>query len=381
VSAIMLQRVMMIAGETSGELHGSGVVRALRACRPSVDIYGIGGDRMRGEGADLTYHCSDLSFMGFVEVVRNLSTVLTVERTLEGLLETRRPDVVVLIDYPGFNLRFARKVKARGIPVLYYISPQVWAWNRRRVTRMRSLVDAMKVVFPFEVEIYRNEGINVEFVGHPIVERIGASMSREEFTGRFGLHPSRRIIGLLPGSRRQEIQKILPVMARAAMRLQEGRDLQIVLGVAPNLGPEAVREFLPHDLNVRLIEHATYDVMRYSDAMIVTSGTATLETGWFGTPMVIVYRTSPVSFFIGRLLVDVPYIGLVNIVAGSKVVPELLQGEMTEERIVRELRPLLDDRTEAAAMRRELEVIRSRLGSPGASDKVAAGIIALGERE
>jgi lipid-A-disaccharide synthase len=376
----MLQRVMMIAGETSGDLHGSGVVRALRALRPSARIFGVGGDRMKEEGMELAYHCSDLSFMGFVEVVRNLSTVLKVERTLEGLLETRKPDVVVLIDYPGFNLRFARKVKARGIPVLYYISPQVWAWNRRRVKTMRSLVDAMKVVFPFEVEIYRSEGIDVEFVGHPIVERIRASETREEFVARFGLDPSKRILGLLPGSRRQEIQNILPVMARAAERLREGRDLQLVLGVAPNLRPDELREHLPPGMNVTLIEQATYDVMSHSDAVIVTSGTATLETGWFGTPMVIVYRTSSVSFFIGRLLVDVPYIGLVNIVAGSKVVPELLQGEMTEGNIVREVRLILDDRQEGAAMRKSLEIIRSRLGAPGASEKVAAGVIALGER-
>ncbi|MRR13696.1 lipid-A-disaccharide synthase, partial [bacterium] len=182
-----LQRVLMIAGEASGDLHGAGVVRAIRARRPGAEIFGIGGDRMRAEGMDLTFHCADLSFMGFFEVVRNLPTVLRVERKLTALLEERRPDVVVLIDYPGFNLRFARKARRRRIPVLYYISPQVWAWNPGRVTTMKAVVDRMKVVFPFEVDIYRNAGVDVEFVGHPLVEHISATMTREAFFGRFGL--------------------------------------------------------------------------------------------------------------------------------------------------------------------------------------------------
>jgi lipid-A-disaccharide synthase len=335
---------------------------------------------MEREGAELIYHCSDLSFMGFLEVVKNIPAILRVEKMLEGLLDLRRPDVVVLIDYPGFNLRFARKVKARGIPVLYYISPQVWAWNRGRVKKMRTLVDAMKVVFPFEVDLYRAAGIDVEFVGHPILEHIGVSATREDFAKRFGLDPTRRILGILPGSRRQEIRKILPVVASAAGRLAEGRDLQIVLGVAPNLQAAQVRELIPPEVNVTLVEQATYEVMCYSDAVIVTSGTATLETGWFGTPMVIVYRTSPVSYFIGRLLVDVPHIGLVNIVAGKKIVPELLQGDMTVENIVREVRMILDDRLESTAMRKELEIIQARLGDPGASGRVASAIVSLGER-
>lgn len=375
----MLSRVLMVAGEASGELHGAGVVRALRSRRTEVEVFGIGGDAMQREGVELLYHCSKLSFMGFLEVVKNLPTVMQVERTLLKTLEDRRPDVVVLIDYPGFNLRFARKVKERGIKILYYISPQVWAWNRGRVKKMRSVVDRMKVVFPFEVDIYRQEGIDVEFVGHPIVERIGASCIRQAFITRHHLDPAKKILGIFPGSRVQEIEQILPVMLAAADELRTGRPLQVVVGVAPNLGTDILRQHIAGDAQVTLVENATYDLMQYADAALVTSGTATLETGWFGTPMVVAYRTSAASFFIGRLLVDVPYIGLVNIVAGRKVVPELIQHELTRENLVREITPLLDDPAKANAMRRELGVIKSRLGGPGASDKVARGIIALGE--
>lgn len=375
----MLARVLMIAGEASGDLHGAGVARALRARRSDVDLYGVGGDAMQREGVELIFHCSRLSFMGFLEVVRNLPAVFRVERTLVRLLEQRRPDVVVLIDFPGFNLRFARKARARGIKVLYYISPQVWAWNRKRVKKIKEVVDRIKVVFPFEVEIYKAEGMDVEFVGHPIVERIGASCIRQAFFQRNRLDPSQKLLGLFPGSRRQEVDRILPVMLAAAEELRSGRPLQIAIGVAPNLGADLIRSLIPGDVRVTLIENATYDLMQYADAAIVTSGTATLETGWFGTPMVVVYRTSWTSFSLGRLLVDVPYIGLVNIVAGRKIVPELVQKEMTRENLVRELAPLLDDPARSHAMRRELGVIKSKLGGPGASDKVALGIIALAE--
>jgi lipid-A-disaccharide synthase len=342
----VLNRVLIIAGEASGDLHGSGVARALRARRPEVDLYGIGGDAMQREGVEIVFHCSKLSFMGFLEVVRHLPTVLRVGRTLNRLLDQRRPDVVVLIDYPGFNIRFARKARAHGIKVLYYISPQVWAWNKKRVKTIKEVVDRMKVVFPFEVEIYQAEGVNVEFVGHPIVERIGASCIRQAFFQRNHLHPSQKLLGLFPGSRRQEVHRILPVMLRAAEELRTGRPLQLAIGVAPNLGADLIRSLIPGDTQVTLIENATYDLMQYADAAIVTSGTATLETGWFGTPMVVVYKTSRTSYFLGRMLVDVPYIG---------------------------------DPARANAMRRELGVIKSKLGGPGASDKVALGILSLGE--
>jgi lipid-A-disaccharide synthase len=375
----MPPRVLMVAGEASGDLHGSSVVRALKLLAPGVDVAGVGGDRMRREGMELVHDIADLAFMGFAEVLRNLGTIRNVKRMLIGELERRRPDVVVLIDYPGFNLRFAREAKSRGIPVLYYISPQVWAWHRGRVRKMRSLVDRMKVVFPFEVEIYRKEGIDVEFVGHPLAELIGTSCTRAEFFRRNDLDPSKKLLGLFPGSRRQEIERILPVISRAAELLRARRELQVAIGVAPNLGKEFVGRFNTARTRAVMVENGTYDLMAYADAAIVTSGTATLETGWFGTPMAVVYRTSPLTYGIGRLLVDVRSIGLVNIVAGKNVVPEFVQGAMTAGNISEAVGKFLDDESLVTSVRRELSVIRERLGGPGASARVARGILSLAE--
>ena len=376
----MNNRVLLVAGEASGDLHGSGVVRALKELRPELDLFGIGGDRMKREGMDVVVHIARMSFMGFAEVLKNLGTIRQVMRMMEGLLETRRPDVVVLIDYPGFNLRFAKRAARKGIPVLYYISPQVWAWHRSRVRKMKGSVRSMKVVFPFEVDIYRNEGMDVEFVGHPIVERIGCRTSREEFFALHGFDPRKKLLALLPGSRLQEIQHILPVMLEAARLLSDNGHVQVALGVAPNLGVSPILPHLKEGSGVTLVENATYDLMAHADAAVVTSGTATLETGWFGTPMVVVYKTSPVTFFIGRLLVSVPYIGLVNIVAGKKVAPELIQRELTAQNLVKTVQPLLNDGVSGAAMRTELSVIRERLGKPGASRLVAKEILKAADK-
>lgn len=370
-------RVLMIAGEASGDLHGSGVVRELKRLDPAVEVFGIGGGNMRAAGMEIIVDIAELSFMGIVEVVRNVGTVMKVSRTMNAVLRDRRPEVVVLIDYPGFNLRFARRAKAAGVPVLYYISPQVWAWNKGRVRRMIGVVDAMKVVFPFEVDVYRSEGIDVECVGHPLAEHIGVSMSREEFFRSRGFQPGKLLIGLFPGSRPQEIETIFPVMVKAAAQLLASGDVQVGVGVAPNLGPAMLRKHLPAGSPIVLVEHGTYDLMAHADATMVTSGTATLETGWFGTPMVIVYKTSSLTFFVGRMLVKVPAIGLVNIVAGRMLVPEFIQGEMTSGNLAREVGRLLREPEYAQAVRRSLSVIRPLLGVPGASARVARAVLAL----
>jgi lipid-A-disaccharide synthase len=375
----MLHRVMMIAGEASGDFHGSRVIMELKKRRPAVEVYGIGGDNMRQEGMELLYQSASLSFMGFVEVVKHLGMIRKVETRLERVLEDRRPDVLVLIDYPGFNLRFARKAKQRGIRILYYISPQVWAWHKGRVKKMKTLVDRMKVVFPFEVELYEKEGINVEFVGHPLAESLSSKMTREEFCRAEGLDAGRRILGLFPGSRRQEVQKIFPTMLDAAAELRQVHDLQVAVGVASSLGSNEFKRFLSDGSPVKLVENKTHELMQHADVAIVTSGTATLETGWFGTPLVVVYKTSPLSFFIGRMLVDVSHIGLVNIVAGKPVAPELLQNDLTVENLVQAVDRILTDDEYRHAMKVELLNIKQKLGLPGASERVAAGIIEVGE--
>jgi lipid-A-disaccharide synthase len=375
----MIRRVMVIAGEASGDLHGAGVVRELLRRVPGMDVFGMGGEKMRREGADILVHINDMAFMGFAEVVRNLRTVMRVQKRLKSALHDRRPDLVLLIDYPDFNLRFARAVRSAGIPVFYYISPQVWAWRRNRVRTMRRLVNKMFVIFPFEEEIYRRAGIPVEFVGHPLVEHLGVSCTRDEFLRRHGIEAGTTLLGLFPGSRKQEIQHIFPRMLDAARIVCRTPGVRAAVGVAPNLGAGALREYIPADLPVTLVEHATYDLMAYADAAVVTSGTATLETAWFGTPFVVVYRTSALTFAIGRALVRVPAIGLVNIVAGTTIVPELIQDGLTAVRVAEIAGRLLGDAGAAASMRKDLSIIRERLGAPGASQRVVESILAYGE--
>jgi lipid-A-disaccharide synthase len=374
----MVKRVMMIAGEASGDMHAAGVVRELKKQDSSIEVFGMGGEQMGREGMDLTVHMSHMAFMGFVEVVRHLRTILRVQRALEQQMERRPPDVVLLVDYPGFNLRFAQAAQRRGIPVLYYISPQVWAWHRSRVRKMKRLVNKMHVIFPFEEEIYAAEGIPVQFVGHPLVERLAVQGTKGEFLVRHGLSAHTKLLGMFPGSRTQEIERILPVMMKSAESLRSAMNLQVAIGVAPNLGREALSAYMPSSSGVHLIENATYDLMLHADAAIVTSGTATLEAGYFGTPMAVVYKTSPVTYAIGRRLVDVRHIGLVNIVAGRGIVPELIQDACTPERLVTTMTPLLTNPVVASAMRRDLSVVRERLGSGGASAKVAASILTWG---
>jgi len=334
-------RVMIVAGEASGDLHGAGVVRELKRRQPGCDLFGIGGDKMHAAGMELIYHIRELSFMGFWEVLQHLPVIRSVERTLAALLVARRPDVLLLIDYPGFNLRFARTASRHGIKILYYISPQVWAWNPGRVRKMKSLIDKMLVVFPFEIDIYRKEGIDVEFVGHPLLEIFDSPVSRDEFCKRWGFDGQKKILGLFPGSRRQEVERIFPAMLGAARILHAEYDVHVAVGVSSALEVDFLRSFLRDDFPVRLIQHATHDIMKNADLAIVTSGTATLETGYFQTPMIIVYKTSLLTYLIGRLFVRIKNIGLVNIVAGRKIVPELLQSKVTPKRVAKEASDLL----------------------------------------
>jgi lipid-A-disaccharide synthase len=370
----MTTRVMVIAGEASGDLHGAGLVRELKALDPAVQVFGIGGDKMSAAGMELVYHVRELSFMGFLEVLKHLPLIRSVKRTLEQLLRLKRPDAVVLIDYPGFNLRFARTVKARAIPVLYYISPQVWAWHRSRVKTMKRVVDRMMVVFRFEVPIYEKEGVPVEFVGHPLLEVLSVSFSEKDFRARFGMDGQRRILALLPGSRVQEIETMLPVMLDAGKQLARLHDMELAVGVAPNLSAEFFTERFDLE-GVHLVQNATYELMQFAHFALVTSGTATLETACFGTPMCVLYKTSWPTYVIGRLLVNVRNIGLANIVAGKTVVPEFVQHDMNAKKITAEVGRLLADASSLATMRKELAALRAMLGSPGASRRVAEQVL------
>ena len=370
---------MIIAGEASGDLHGAGVVRELKRQMPGIDIFGIGGDRMQREGMQLVYSVRELSVMGFWEVIQHLPLLRSVEKTLRAMLVARRPDVLVLIDYPGFNLRFARLARTHNIKIIYYISPQVWAWNPGRVRKMKGLIDKMLVVFPFEEEIYRQKGVDVEFVGHPLLEVLEEPQSRELFCKRYELDPQKLVVGLFPGSRKQEIERMFPVMLGAARTLHKELGVQTVVGVAPMIDPEYIRSFLRNDFAAQLVFNATYDAMANADVALVTSGTATLETACFQTPMVVVYKTSWLTFAIGRMFVRIKNIGLVNIVAGKRVVPELLQGQLTPQRLAAAAADLLRDKRRRQEISNNLAVVRQRLGTPGASARVAEAILSMAE--
>lgn len=372
----MARRVMMIAGEASGDLHGSGVVRELKKADSTIDVFGVGGDQMKREGMTVVYHVRELGFMGFMEVVKHIPFIKVMEYTLGQIVKFKKPDVLVLIDYPGFNLRFARKVKHFGMKIVYYISPQVWAWHASRVKKMKELVDKMLVVFPFEVPLYEKEGVPVDFVGHPLLEVLGAEFDRKNFCKRYGIDGSKKILALIPGSRRQEIERIFPAMLQAARRVASALDMEIAVAVAPTLDAKYFSALYNLD-GVHLVQGATYDVMAHAAFAMVTSGTATLETACFGTPMMVVYRTSWPTYIIGRLLVRVRSIGLVNIVAGKNIVPEFIQHRATPSALANAAVRILQNEEQLKQMREDLRVIREKLGSEGASQRVANHILQM----
>lgn len=386
----MMKRVMIIAGEASGDAHGAGVVRELKRAAPEMDIFGIGGDKMEREGMTLTFHVREMSFMGFVEVLRHLPLIRRVERTLEALLKTRRPDAVLLIDYPGFNLRFARIAKRAGVKVFYYISPQVWAWKKGRLKKMPVLIDKMMVILPFEERLYKEHGIPVEFVGHPLLEELHVDESREEFCSRIGVDPARKIIALIPGSRNQEIRRLFPPMLEAAELLRKNHPIEIVVAAAPSIPVTLYREMIRQaeqgsdadtvsvahaSMTVKVAENSTHALMKFAYAAIVTSGTATLETACFGTPMAVVYKTSWITYWLARLVVRIDTISLVNILAGRKVVPELIQHEAGPERIAHVIGRYLSDSAHYETVRAELSRVTEMMGEPGASKKVAEALL------
>jgi lipid-A-disaccharide synthase len=364
---------MIVAGEASGDLHGGNLIREMQRIDPDLSFYGMGGERMKSAGVKLLADAADMAVVGLTEVVFKLGTILQAMHRLRTSLRKERPDLVILIDYPDFNLPLARTTRRLGIKVLYYISPQVWAWRKGRIDTIRKSVDRMAVILPFEEQFYREAGVNVTFVGHPLLDEVRKKYARTEAMKRFGLKDEAITIGILPGSRRSEVERLLPEMLKACRILMEKLSpLQFVLPLAGALDPDFVRDILRQfPVPVNIIKDEIYDVIAVSDVAIVASGTATLETALLETPMVVVYKISASSYAIGRRFVHVDHISLVNIIAGKTIVPELIQGEANPERIASEVRELIVRSGKAREMKAALAEIRGKLGTPGASQRTA----------
>lgn len=364
--------VMIIAGEASGDMHGANLVREMLKANSGLTFYGIGGNKLRNEGVELLADASVMAVVGLTEVISKLRSILKIMGMLKRSMDERRPDLVILIDYPDFNLPLARAAKKRGIKVFYYISPQVWAWRKGRIGQIKKTVDKMAVILPFEVETYRKEGFEVSYVGHPLLDMVKTDYSKQESRKRLGL-AEKNTVGILPGSRHSEIKKLLPEMLRAAQILKkEMPDTQFILPLADTLEEASVNEFISgFDVQVKVISSHTYDVITCSDLIWVASGTATLETALLEVPMIIIYKISLLSYLIGRLIVDIKNIGLVNIIAGKTIVPELIQSDANGARIAAEALTILKNEARKQEMIKELKTTRARLGDPGAAIRAA----------
>lgn len=365
----------LIAGEASGDMHAANLMKQLKIQDPSCNFRFWGGDLMKQEGGNLVKHYRDLAFMGFTEVVMNLRTILrNIEFCKADLLE-HRPDALILIDYPGFNLRIAEFAKQHGIRVYYYISPQVWAWKQSRVHKIKRIVDKMFVILPFEKDFYKKFEYETEFVGHPLLDAIenlrSSARSREEFISENNLS-EKPIIALLPGSRRQEIAVMLPVMLSIS---DEFREYQFVIAAAPSVGKKFMEE-IAGGRKVSIVYGQTYALLTHAEAALVTSGTATLETALFGVPEVVCYKGGWISYSIARMLVKVNFISLVNLIMDKEVVKELIQQDMNPVNLKRELKIILEDKQKIAGMKMNYEELRKKLGGQGASEKTARLIYA-----
>jgi len=366
-------RYYLIAGEASGDLHGGNLIRAIRERDPQAEVRCWGGEHMQAAGAVLVKHYRDLAFMGFLEVVAHLSTILRNLRFCEQELLQFRPDVVIFIDYPGFNIRMASFAKRQGMRTVYYISPQVWAWKEARVKTLKRSIDRMLVILPFEQDFYRRWGWEVEYVGHPLLKEIDRRRS-ERLEGKVSLPSSKPLVALLPGSRKQEVRLKLPVMMEVANRFPQCR---FVVAQAPGLEDESILPYCRPCPQVEIRKGDTYGLLLEADAALVTSGTATLEAALFGVPEVVCYKGSQLSYWIAKWLVKIKYISLVNLIMDREVVKELIQDRLTADSLAEELSKLLQA-AHAARIQSDYTFLRQRLRNEGdASERAAASIVAL----
>jgi lipid-A-disaccharide synthase len=371
------KKILIVAGEPSGDLHASNLVKELKLLRPDLEFFGLGGNLCKNAGVAVSFDISKLAVIALVDVWKNIFTIGSVFTRLVKKIDSEKPDLAVLVDYPGFNLRLAKKLKKRNIPVIYYISPQVWAWGKNRIRIIKRCVTSILVFFKFEEELYKRHGVTAEFVGHPLLETIKPNLEKETALKKYALYGNSPIIALLPGSRITEVKMLLKIMIEAARIIDKGLGgIQIVVAKYRDLPLELYEKAIEDiGLNIRIAYGDTHNILRASDFAIVASGTATLETAIIGTPFIITYKTNPINYIAYKIVARIKMIGLVNVIAGKMIVPELLQDDATPENLAKAALDILTDESKKSAMISELKKVKDSLGEPGASLRAAKAIL------
>ena len=367
---------LIIAGEASGDIHGANLAQALLEIYPKARFTGMGGARMRGAGVNTLFDIERMGTVGLVEIISEFCHYFNVYRALRKEIASNKYTAVILIDYPTLNLRLARHSRKHDCPVYYFISPQVWAWRKGRIKDIRKSVHKMFVILPFEEKIYQEAGIDAEFLGHPFIDIVRPTRSREENLKQFSLDPNKKTLGLLPGSRMNEINSLLDEILGAAKKIKnEICQCQFLLPIAESIDPVIIRKKLGHNpLEIKILKGETYNVMNSCDALIIASGSATLEAGIIGCPMVIIYKLNPLTYWLALMLINTPFYGLVNIVAEEMVAPELIQGKANANNIASEILKILKNSEYCDEVRNQLSLVRKNLGRPGVMKAVAASM-------
>jgi len=371
--------IFIIAGEVSGDMQAGRLVREIKKIRPDLEVWGIGGPCMKGAGTECVRDITDLAVVGFWEVLKNYGRIRRVFFDILSEIKARKPAAVILVDYPGFNLRLAKKIKELNIPVIYYISPQVWAWGKGRVREIKELVSKMIVIFSFEKEIYEKAGVPVEYVGHPIAAVLkGRQSNKDEIKKQLGLVSGETLIGILPGSRAQEIKRHLPVFLESALKLKgicsgAGKKMKFIAAAASPAAKDLIEKIIKErncggDLQIPVVLDRAYDIMEVSDLVLTSSGTATVETAWFGTPMIVIYKLNWFTYFLVKSIADIKHIAMANIICGERVVPELVQNNANSKNIAEEAGKILK---EPDIIRKKLSIFKQRLGETGAAQRAA----------
>ena len=373
-----MTRILISAGEASGDIHAAAVTAAIKKIDSSAEVFGMGGDALRNAGGEVLFDIKDHGVMGFVEVLKKLPDLFKLRDDFEKVMDERKPDCLITVDYPGFNMKLAKLAHDKGIPVVSYIAPSAWAWHKSRAKKVAKIVDKVACIFPFEYDVYKEAGAHVEFVGHPLVDIVKPSMTKEEAMAFAGKEEGEKLILLMPGSRLMEIEKMLPTLLEAAKIIK--KQLPEVSFVMPRAGTIPIslleEKIQASGLDVKITEGNNYDLFSIADLALATSGTVTLEAALCGLGSVIVYKTNPVTYFIAKLLVNIPHIGLPNIVAAKSVVPELIQNDFTPAKVAQEALALLESERNAK-MKEDLAYVKERLGKPGAVGRVAELVLKI----